>query len=71
MKKITINLINGSRLVSYCSSSVEEAKLLLATKCVNGFRYVIAWPDTTGEIPGDEDRYAADCAACGVENYYA
>lgn len=47
----------------------NEAKEYLDKKMARGWHWRIAKPcDFT---PDDLERYAADCVACGVVNYYA
>jgi hypothetical protein len=65
------NLGGNATVVSYETLELKEAKARLETKCVNGHFYRVTPPDVTGNVAGDESRFAADCKALGIPNPYA
>lgn len=69
--KIELQLYRDREIKELWSGSVEQAKELLSLPMVNRYRWRLTPPDSTGELPNDEARYAADCAACGVGNPFA
>jgi hypothetical protein len=70
MRQIALELVRDGVIKETTTVGVEEAKELLAKEMANRYRWRIAEPDRTGEIPNDEQRYAEDCKACGVGNPY-
>lgn len=67
-REITLNLYAFGVEKEWVTLPASEAKELLAKPMNPGWSWRIDPPDTTGEMPDDEARYAEDCKACGVEN---
>lgn len=65
---ISLELCHHNVVKETYSCGVDEAKELLAKRLDNGYRWQIAPPDSTGNLPDDEARYNADYAACGIDD---
>ena len=68
---ITIELVGFGIGKEYQVVPPAEARNLLMRRMARGWHYRLTPPDRTGELPNDEERYAADCQACGIGNVYA
>jgi hypothetical protein len=69
-RKIALELVAFGITKETVTLPADEARALLAKPMTRGWRWSICGPDTTGELPDDDARFAADCAACKISNPY-